>query len=151
MPSILDRLHADLKTSMKARDAERTDTIRMAISAMKYKQIDAMATLADKDQEEVLRKQVKQRDDSIEQYSKAGRMDLADKESRERVILMEYLPKELSAGEIRSSVDEIVRALPADAKFPEAIKAAMAALKDKAPGKMIQEAVRAAMDARAVS
>jgi uncharacterized protein YqeY len=151
MPSILDRLHADLKASMKARDAERTDTIRMAISAMKYKQIDAMATLADKDQEDVLRKQVKQRDDSIEQYAKAGRMDLADKESRERVILMEYLPKELSADELGSRVSEIVRALPAEATFPEAIKAAMAALKDKAPGKAIQEAVRAAMDARAVS
>src|SRR5580704_9219122 len=151
MPSILDRLHADLKTSMKARDAERTDTIRMAISAMKYKQIDAVGTLADKDQEEVLRKQVKQRDDSIEQYAKAGRMDLADKESRERVILMEYLPKELSADELRSRVSEVVRALPAEAKFPEAIKAAMAALKDKAPGKAIQEAVRAAMDSRAVS
>ncbi|HEY7981704.1 MAG TPA: GatB/YqeY domain-containing protein [Candidatus Eremiobacteraceae bacterium] len=151
MPSILDRLHADLKTSMKARDAERTDTIRMAISAMKYKQIDAMATLADKDQEEVLRKQVKQRDDSIEQYTKAGRMDLSDKESRERVILMEYLPEELSADELRSRVGDIVRALSADAKFPEAIKAAMAALKDKAPGKAIQEAVRTAMDARAVS
>jgi uncharacterized protein YqeY len=151
MPSILERLHADLKTSMKARDAERTDTIRMAISAMKYKQIDAMAALADADQEDVLRKQVKQRDDSIEQYSKAGRMDLADKESRERVILMEYLPKELSADEIRSHVGELVRSLPADAKFPEAIKAAMAALKDKAPGKAIQEAVRAAMDARAAT
>jgi uncharacterized protein YqeY len=151
MPSILERLHADLKTSMKARDAERTDTIRMAISAMKYKQIDAMATLADADQEEVLRKQVKQRDDSIEQYSKAGRMDLADKESRERVILMEYLPKELSPDEIRARVGDLVRALPADAKFPEAIKAAMVALKDKAPGKAIQEAVRAAMDARTAS
>ncbi|HEY5094563.1 MAG TPA: GatB/YqeY domain-containing protein [Candidatus Eremiobacteraceae bacterium] len=151
MPSILERLHADLKTSMKARDAERTDTIRMAISAMKYKQIDAMAALADADQEDVLRKQVKQRDDSIEQYSKAGRMDLADKESRERVILMEYLPKELSADEIRSHVGELVRSLPADAKFPEAIKAAMAALKDKAPGKAIQEAVHAAMDARAAT
>jgi uncharacterized protein YqeY len=148
MSSILDRLHSDLKTSMKARNAERTDTIRMAISAMKYKQIDAMAALADKDQEDVLRKQVKQRDDSIEQYTKAGRMDLADKESRERVILMEYLPIELSPDELRSRVNELVRALPADAKFPEAIKAAMAALKDKAAGKAIQEAVRAAMAAR---
>jgi uncharacterized protein len=151
MPSILERLRADLKTSMKARDSERTDTIRMAISAMKYKQIDTVATLADADQEDVLRKQVKQRDDSIEQYSKAGRMDLADKESRERVILMEYLPKELSADEIRTHVDELIRSLPPDAKFPEAIKAAMTALRDKAPGKAIQEAVRAAMDARAAT
>ena len=151
MPSILERLQSDLKTSMKARDAERTDTIRMAISAMKYKQIDSVATLAEGDQEDVLRKQVKQRDDSIEQFTKAGRMDLADKESRERVILMEYLPKELTPDEIRARVSDIVRALPADAKFPEAIKAAMAALKDKAPGKTIQEAVRAAMDAKAVS
>jgi len=118
MSSILERLNSDLKTSMKAREAERTDTIRMAISAMKYKQIDAMATLADKDQEDVLRKQVKQRDDSIEQFAKAGRQELADKETRERAILGEYLPKELTETELRAMVDALVAGLPAAAAFP---------------------------------
>jgi uncharacterized protein YqeY len=148
MPSIVERLNADLKTAMKARDAERTDTLRMAISAMKYKQIDASAPLSDADQADVLRKQVKQRDDSIEQYAKGGRADLADKEARERVILMEYLPKELSADELRLQIGVLVGSLPAEAKFPEAIKAAMAAFKEKANGKAIQEAVRAALEAR---
>lgn len=148
MPTILDRLNADLKTAMKARDTERMDTLRMAISAIKYRQIDATAPLGPSEEEEVLRKQVKQRDDSIEQFAKAGRQELADKETRERAILGEYLPKELTDAELRSMVGELVAGLPPAATFPDAMKAAMGALKDKAPGKAIQAAVRAAMDAR---
>ena len=148
MPTILERLNADLKTAMKLRDAERMDTLRMAISAIKYRQIDATAPLSGAEEEDVLRKQVKQRDDSIEQFGKAGRQELVDKETRERAILSEYLPKALSDSELRAQIDTLIAALPPAAAFPEAIKAAMAALKDKAPGKAIQTAVRAAMDAR---
>jgi uncharacterized protein len=148
MPTILDRLNADLKTAMKARDTERMDTLRMAISAIKYRQIDAAAPLGSAEEEDVLRKQVKQRDDSIEQFAKAGRQELADKETRERAILGEYLPKELTETELRAMVDALVAGLPAAAAFPDAMKAAMGALKDKAPGKAIQAAVRAALDAR---
>jgi uncharacterized protein len=148
MPTILDRLNADLKTAMKARDTERMDTLRMAISAIKYRQIDATAPLGTAEEEDVLRKQVKQRDDSIEQFAKAGRQELADKETRERAILGEYLPKELTEAELRAMVDALVAGLPPAATFPDAMKAAMGSLKDKAPGKAIQAAVRAAMDAR---
>ncbi|HLJ83375.1 MAG TPA: GatB/YqeY domain-containing protein [Candidatus Eremiobacteraceae bacterium] len=151
MPTILDRLNADLKSAMKARDTERMDTLRMAISAIKYRQIDAAAPLAPSEEEDVLRKQVKQRDDSIEQFAKAGRQELADKETRERAILGEYLPKELTDAELRSMVGDLVASLPPAATFPDAMKAAMGALKDKAPGKAIQAAVRAAMDARVSS
>jgi uncharacterized protein YqeY len=148
MPTILERLNADLKTAMKARDTERMDTLRMAISAIKYRQIDATAPLAHSEEEDVLRKQVKQRDDSIEQFAKAGRQELADKETRERAILGEYLPKELTDAELRATIDALIAGLPPTATFPDAMKAAMGALKDKAPGKAIQAAVRAAMDAR---
>jgi uncharacterized protein YqeY len=148
MPTILERLNADLKTAMKARDTERMDTLRMAISALKYRQIDASAPLGPSEEEDVLRKQVKQRDDSIEQFAKAGRQELADKETRERAILGEYLPKELTEAELRSAIATLIAGLPPAATFPDAMKAAMGALKDKAPGKAIQAAVRAAMDAR---
>ncbi len=148
MPTILERLNADLKSAMKARDTERMDTLRMAISAIKYRQIDAAAPLSGTEEEEVLRKQVKQRDDSIEQFAKAGRQELADKETRERAILGEYLPKELTEAELRGQIETLIGALPPTATFPDAMKAAMGALKDRAPGKAIQAAVRAAMDAR---
>ena len=133
---------------MKARDAERTSTIRMAISAVKYRTIERNAPLSDDEQLDVLRKQVKQRDDSIEEYSKAGRTDLADKERREKTILETYLPARMSADDLRPEVRAIVAKLPADAKFGDAMKAVMALLKDRADGKVIQEAVKSEMAAR---
>jgi len=146
--STIDRLNADLKESMKAREAERTSTLRMAISAMKYRTIERNAELSEDEQLDVLRKQVKQRDDSINEYRKAGRTDLADKEARERAILQAYLPAGMSADVLRAAVKEILTPLPADAKFGDAMKAAMAALKDRADGKAIQEAVKAEMAAK---
>jgi hypothetical protein len=142
-------LNADLKEAMKARDAERTSTIRMAISAVKYRTIERNAQLSEDEQLDVLRKQVKQRDDSIEEYTKAKRADLADKEQREKVILETYLPARMSADELRKEVRAAVSGLPADAKFGDAMKAAMTTLKDRADGKAIQEAVKAEMAAKA--
>lgn len=133
---------------MKARDAERTSTLRMAISAMKYRTIERNTQLSDDEQLDVLRKQVKQRDDSIEEYQKAGRTDLADKEQRERVILEAYLPARMGPEELRAAVKEALASIGAGAKFGDAMKAAMAALKDRADGKAIQEAVKAEMASR---
>ena len=129
MPSILDRLRADLKTSMKARDAEQTDAIRMAISAMKYKQDRRNGRPCPK---KIKKKCCANKSSSatitIEQYSKAGRMDLADKESPETRDPDGILAEGTDAG--RDSIERrrSMRALPEGAKkFPEAIKAAMAA------------------------
>ena len=133
---------------MKARDAERTATLRMAISAMKYRTIERNAQLSEDEQLDVLRKQVKQRNDSIDEFSKAGRTDLADKEQRERTILESYLPARMSGDALRSAVRAALAPLGADAKFGDAMKAAMAALKDQADGKAIQEAVKSEMAAR---
>lgn len=136
---------------MKARDAERTATLRMAISAMKYRTIERNAQLSEDEQLDVLRKQVKQRNDSIGEFSKAGRTDLADKEQRERTILESYLPARMSGDALRSAVRAALATLGADAKFGDAMKAAMAVLKDQADGKAIQEAVKAEMAARVSS
>lgn len=151
MTSTIDRLNADLKDAMKARDAERTSTLRMAISAMKYRTIERNAELSDEEQLDVLRKQVKQRDDSIEEYTKAARVDLAEKEERERAILQTYLPARMSAEDLRAQVRALIAPLAGDAKFGDAMKAVMGQLKDKADGKSIQEAVKAEMAARASS
>lgn len=120
----------------------------MAISALKYRTIERTAQLSEEEQLEVLRKQVKQRDDSIVEYRKASRSDLADKEAREREILLAYLPARLEGDELRAAVRAALQGLAPDAKFGDAMKAAVAALKDKADGKAIQEAVKAEMAAR---
>jgi uncharacterized protein YqeY len=143
--SIADRLGDDLKAAMKARDADRMATLRMAISAMSYQRIERNAALTPQEQEDVLRKQVKQRDDSIEEFTKAGRMELADKEKREREILKEYLPAEMTPEQLKTEVAGILAGLGPDAKFGDAMKAVVPVLGKRANGKAIQEAVKTAM------
>jgi uncharacterized protein len=143
--SIIDRLSDDLKAAMKARDSDRIATARMAISAMNYRRIEALKDLTSEEQEDVIRKQVKQRDDAIDAYTKAKRADLADKEARERTILKEYLPAELSPEQLRAEVSKLVAGLGPEAKFGDAMKAVMPVLSKRANGKQIQEAVKAAM------
>src|SRR6202023_2802045 len=97
---------------MKARDQVRLDTLRSVISAFNYRRIEAGAELSDVDQVAVVQKLVKQRSDSIEQFTKAGRTELADKETREREILQNYLPAQKSADDIREIVRAALASLP---------------------------------------
>ncbi len=131
---------------MKDRDTERLSTLRMAISAMNYRRIERNGSLSDEEQLDVMRKQVKQRDDSIVEFKRGNREDLVTKESREREILLAYLPAELSGAALHDAVASAVAPLGPDPQFGAAMKAAMAALKDKANGKAIQEAVRAIIE-----
>lgn len=147
--TILDRLNADLKKAMKDRDAERLATLRLAISAMNYRRIERNAPLSDEEQLEVVRKQVKQRDDSISEFKRGGREDLAARETREREILSGYLPQELGSGELLQAVSAALEPLGAQPQFGAAMKAAMAQLKDRAGGKAIQEAVRSVLEKKA--
>lgn len=144
--TIVDRLNADLKTAMKNRDAERLGTLRMAISAMNYRRIERNAELTDEEQLDVIRKQVKQRNDSIEEFARGGRQDLVAKETREREILKTYLPEELSPQALLEAVRGAVAPLGPSPQFGAAMKAAMSQLKDKANGKAIQEAVRSVLE-----
>jgi hypothetical protein len=140
--SIKAQIDADLKDAMRARDQVRLDTLRSVLSAFNYRRIEAGADLSDADQLAVVQRLVKQRTDSIEQFSKAGRDELAAKETREREILQTYLPAQKSSEDIRTVVRAAVAALPADGRNQGAVmKAVMPELKGLADGNTIRQIV----------
>ena len=143
MSKLTEQVRADLTTAMKARDAEKTSTLRMLQSAFKYAQIEAGHELADDEALAVIRKSVKQRQDSIEQYTKGNRPELADKERREMDILKTYMPPELSDAELESGLREIVASTGAQSKkdMGKVMKEASARYKGRVDGKKIQEIV----------
>src|SRR5688572_15785258 len=96
MATLMERLTQDLTASMKARDSARTDALRMAKAALKNKEIDKKAPLDDAEAVRVMQGLVKQREDSIDQFRKAGRQELVAKEEGEAAVLRAYLPAEAS-------------------------------------------------------
>ncbi|HEV2741473.1 MAG TPA: GatB/YqeY domain-containing protein [Candidatus Elarobacter sp.] len=140
--SIKDQITADLKDAMRARDQLRLDTLRSVISAFNYRRIEAGSDLSDADQLAVVQKLVKQRSDSIEQYTTGNRPELAEKETREREILQQYLPAQKSAEEIRAVVQAALAGIPAEARNQGAVmKAVMPQLKGLADGNAIRQIV----------
>src|SRR6266545_5416645 len=101
--TLQQRVDSDLKEAMRARDTTKLSVLRMLKSALKYAAIaksDAEAELSDAEAAQVIRKQVKQRQDSIESFEKGGRAELVEKEKEELAILDGYLPQPMSADEI---------------------------------------------------
>ncbi len=143
MGNLTEKIRADMTAAMKAQEKERLSVIRMLQSAVKNEQINAGHELSDEEAMSVIRKAVKQRQDSIEQYSNAGRAELADKERSEMEILKTYLPAELSDEELESGLREIVTATGAQSKkdLGKVMKEATAKYKGRADGKRIQEIV----------
>ena len=99
MGKLTEQVRADLTESMKARTADRTSTLRMLQAALKNEQINVQHELSDEEVLAIIRKSVKQRQDSIEQYTSGNRTDLAAKEAAEIEILKAYMPPELSDAE----------------------------------------------------
>ena len=142
MAALKDRIASDLKDAMKARDQLRVDTLRSALSGFTYKRTEAGKELSESDELDVVRKQVKQRNDSAAEFEKAGRAELADKEKRERDILMEYLPAQKSADDVRSTVKAIIAELPGETRNQGSVmKLAMAQLKGLADGNLVRQIV----------
>ena len=142
MGTLKDQITADLKDAMKARDQVRLDTLRSAISGFTYKRTEAGADLSDGDELAVVQKLVKQRNDSVAEFEKAGRTDLADKERRERDILATYLPKQKSPDEVREIVRSLISGLPPDMRnMGAAMKVVMPQLKDQADGNLVRQIV----------
>jgi hypothetical protein len=140
--SLRDTITADLKEAMKARDQVRLDTLRSAISAFSYRRIEAGRDLSEDEQTETVRKLVKQRNDSIVEFGKAGRTDLVDKETRERDILAAYLPQQKTAEEIRSIVREALGAMAPDQRNQGAVmKAVLPGLRGSADGGLVRTVV----------
>src|SRR5215217_313163 len=102
--SLSKQIVADLTTAMKAQDANRTSTLRMVKAAMMNRQIEKGGELDDDDMQKLLRSLVKQRRDSVEQYEKAGRQELVDKEQAEIAVIESYLPQAASEVEIEAAV-----------------------------------------------
>ena len=144
---LVERITADLTSAMKAQDAARTSVLRMAKAALKNKEIDKRAPLDDAEAAKVLQALVKQREDSVDQFQKAGRQELADKEAAEITVLKAYLPQEASDADIASAVEQAVvetgASSPKDmGKAMKAALASLAATGRPADGKRVNEAVR---------
>ena len=143
MGKLTETIRADMTESMKAREAERLSTLRMLQAAVKNEQIEIGRELTDEEALVLIRKAVKQRLDSIEQFNKGNRPGLAEKEGRELEILKAYLPPELSDQELESGLREIVASTGAASKkdLGKVMKEASARFKGRADGKKIQEIV----------
>ncbi|HIF9174276.1 TPA: GatB/YqeY domain-containing protein [Photobacterium damselae] len=108
--TLIERLKDEQKAAMKARDKARLGAIRLALAAIKQREVDEKITLADDDIVAVLTKMVKQRRDSVAQYEAAGRQDLADVELAEISVLEEFMPQPLSDDEVAALLDEAIAA-----------------------------------------
>ena len=144
--SLRERVNEDVKAAMKAREAERLGTLRLLTAAMKQREVDERITLDDAGVVAVIEKMLKQRKDSIAQYEKAGRQDLADAEKREMAILQAYLPQQLSEDEVAAIVAEAVAATGAAA--PSDMGKVMAIVKPKLAGRADMGRVSALVKAK---
>ena len=148
--SLKDTITEDMKNAMRAKDSERLGTIRLLTAAMKQKEVDERVVLDDAMVIAIVDKLIKQRKDSIEAFTKAERMDLADKEAAEILVLQIYLPQRLSADEVSAEVKAIVTALAAElgrAAGPGDMGKVMGAVKAKLAGKADMGQVSAAVKA----
>jgi len=110
MSPLKERITADMKAAMKSGDKARLGVIRLILAALKQVEVDERIELDDQRVTAILDKMVKQRRDSVEQYEKAGRTELADQEKFEIGVIQEYLPEPLGEAEIESLIDEAIAA-----------------------------------------
>ena len=144
--SLKDKIIADLTAAMKAKDADRLSTLRMVKANLMNRQIENGGELTDEEIIKALQTLVKQRRDSVESYEKAGRNELAAKETSEIGVIEAYLPRAATAEEIEAAVAEAVSQTGASSikDMGTVMKAAMANLAGRsADGKLVSDAVRA--------
>jgi len=106
--SLRERINEDMKTAMKARESEKLAAIRLLQAALKQKEVDERIELGDSDVLAIIDKMIKQRKDSIEQYTAGKRPDLVAKEEFEVGVLMAYMPAQLSEGEVAAIIDRVI-------------------------------------------
>jgi uncharacterized protein YqeY len=147
-----DKINADLTAAMKAKDNLRLSVLRMMKTAIRNKEIDLRAELEDGSAFQVLSTLVKQRKESIEQFTGGGRIDLAEKEAAEIKIIEEYLPADVSDEEIEKTVDDVVRETGASSAkdLGTVMKTCMARFAGKVvDGKLVNAAVRRRLEPKA--
>ena len=143
--ALIERIQSDLTDAMKQKDELRLSVLRMVKSALKNKEIEKMRPLTDLEGLQTLQTLVKQRKESIDQFTKGGRPDLAEKESKEITIIEQYLPAAPTDAEIIAAINAAVDELSADSlkHMGAVVKAARAKLEGKAvDGKVLSDKVR---------
>jgi uncharacterized protein len=141
-----EQLNEDIKTAMKAREAERLNALRLMLAAVKQREVDERVAMDDAGVVSVVEKMIKQRKDSIAQYEKAARMDLADKERYEISVIEAYLPKQMSQQELEAAVAEALAAT--GARTPADMGKVMGVLKPKLAGRADMGKVSALVKAK---
>jgi uncharacterized protein len=144
--TFVEKVNQDIADAMRAKDADRLGPLRMLKAALMNKKVERGKDVTDSEAQQVVSTLVKQRKDSVEQFTNAGRQDLADKEKAEIAILETYLPPPVSREELEKAVDEAVRTTGASSPkdMGGVMKAVMAGLAGRnADGKLINELVRA--------
>jgi len=141
----IEKIQSDLTAAMKEKDELRLSVLRMVKSALKLKEIDKMRPLDDLESLQILQTLIKQRKESVEQFTKGGRQDLADKEAKEIAIIEEYLPAAPNDAEIHRAVEAAIAESGADSlkQMGAVVKAAKAHLEGKnVDGKVLSDRVR---------
>jgi hypothetical protein len=136
----------DMKTAMRAKDAPRLAAIRLLQAALKQREVDERIELTDADVLAIIEKMIKQRRDSIEQFSKGGRQDLVDKEQFEIGVLEGYMPAAMSAADVDAAVSEAIAS--SGAKLMADMGKVMAVLKPRLAGRADMGKVSALVKAR---
>lgn len=145
--SMMEQIQKDITEAMKARDEHRLSTLRMVKSALKLKEVEKMSALDDKESQQILTTLIKQRKESIEQFTKGGRQEMADREAAEIKLIEAYLPKAAGEAEIVAGVKATIAEMgsPTMKDMGTVMKNAMArfaAAGMRVDGKVVSEAVK---------
>jgi uncharacterized protein YqeY len=144
---LVDQIQKDIVTAMKAKEEARLSTLRMIKSALQLKAVDKMAPLDDKESQAVLATLIKQRKESVEQFTKGGRQEMADKEAAEITLIEAYLPKAASEADVVAGVKAVIAEMgsPTMKDMGTVMKNVMARFQGadmRVDGKMVSEAVK---------
>ncbi|PZE22703.1 GatB/YqeY domain-containing protein [Paenibacillus xerothermodurans] len=142
--SLGERLNEDMKLAMKSQDKFKLSVIRMVRAAIKNIEIDQRKTLDDQEVLDILSREIKQRKDSLQEFEKAGREDLAETVKAEIEILMEYLPQQLSEEEVKAIVQQTIQEVGASSKadMGKVMGALMPKVKGRADGRIVNQTVQ---------
>ena len=145
--SLIEQIQKDITAAMKAREERRLSTLRMVKTALKNREIDKMAPLDDKEAQQVLSTLIKQRKESVEQFTKGGRQEMADKEAAEITLIEAYMPKAAGEDEIVAGIKAVVAEMgsPTMKDMGTVMKNVMARFTNagvRVDGKLVSEAVK---------
>ena len=146
--SLQQKIDDDLKTAMKASDTVKVSVLRMAKTALKNKEIDKRDALSEDEIRSVFSSLSKRSKESIEQFAKGGREDLANKERQELLVLQTYLPQELTQEELDGIIDEAIRESSAESlkDIGNVMRLVMPRVRGAADGKVVNQRVRALLE-----